>query len=178
MAERILIVPDTHWRMIPDYPGYEVTESGEVRSWLKSGPGSAGNYREEPIVKTAKPDKDGYLRVSIKVAPGKYRRIGVHRLVAKAFLPDTRFEGGLVLHNDGNPANNHVSNLRWGTQAENMADRGIHGTFTNAHSPETIKEIRRLYKMGFEQREIARVFKTSQSYIHDVVNYKRRKDVK
>jgi hypothetical protein len=47
--------------------------------------------------------------------------------VALAFLapqPGTR----VVRHLDGDPANNHVSNLAWGTQSENMKDTLQHGT--------------------------------------------------
>lgn len=31
--------------------------------------------------------------------------------------------------------------------------------------------------MGFHQREIARVFKTTQAYVHNVVTRKQRQDV-
>ena len=31
-------------------------------------------------------------------------------------------------HNDGNPANNHLNNLRWDTHTGNMADTKTHGT--------------------------------------------------
>lgn len=176
MIKNILVIPDTQeWRVIPEYPGYEVTKTGQVRSWLRPGPNP--ELADEPQLKSARPDKDGYLRVSIKVAEGKYRRIGVHRLVALAWHPETHFEGAWALHNDGDKLNNHADNIRWGTPAENSSDRGIHGTFTNPSSPERIKEIRRLYSMGFKQSEIARVFKTSQAYVCDVVNYVRRKDV-
>lgn len=47
----------------------------------------------------------------------------VHRLVAETFLSDSWFPGALVLHGDDIRTNNHVSNLRWGTQSENMEDR-------------------------------------------------------
>jgi len=44
-------------------------------------------------------------------------------------------------------------------------------------SAEEISEMKRLYEMGFYQREIARVFKTSQSYVHSVISRKQRRDV-
>ena len=43
----------------------------------------------------------------------------VHRLVAKAWLASTWFEGAEVNHRDGNKRNNHISNLEWVTRQEN-----------------------------------------------------------
>ena len=34
-------------------------------------------------------------------------------------------------HLDGNPSNNCLMNLKWGTVEENTSDRGRHGNFTN-----------------------------------------------
>ncbi|WP_248099523.1 HNH endonuclease signature motif containing protein [Corynebacterium kefirresidentii] len=51
----------------------------------------------------------------------------VHRLVMAAFVgpcPD----GMEVCHNDGNPANNYVGNLRYDTHQANYADMFIHNT--------------------------------------------------
>ena len=41
----------------------------------------------------------------------------IHRLVAQAFLPNEKEQ---VNHKDGNKLNNHVDNLQWVTQSENM----------------------------------------------------------
>ncbi|UJB43592.1 HNH endonuclease [Streptomyces sp. A1-5] len=37
-------------------------------------------------------------------------------------------EGTQVAHSDGDPLNNKLSNLRWATAKENMADQFRHGT--------------------------------------------------
>lgn len=56
----------------------------------------------------------GYLAVDLPSGKSK----GIHRLVAKAFLPKP--EGAEVInHKDCNVANNHVTNLEWVTQKEN-----------------------------------------------------------
>jgi hypothetical protein len=39
--------------------------------------------------------------------------------------PTTKHE---VRHLDGNPGNNALSNLCWGTHTENMQDKSLHGT--------------------------------------------------
>ncbi len=51
----------------------------------------------------------------------------VHRLVCMAFHGMPTHPSLQVRHLDGNPANNRPSNLRWGTQEENWADREAHG---------------------------------------------------
>lgn len=51
----------------------------------------------------------------------------VHRLVATAFLGAEPFHGAVVRHLDGNPANNAVINLAWGSVSENNRDTVRHG---------------------------------------------------
>lgn len=63
--------------------------------------------------------------------------MAVHRLVMAAFVgpcPD----GIEVCHNNGNPADNRLSNLRYGTHSENQLDQVKHKThyFANkTHCP-------------------------------------------
>ena len=101
------------WHAISFAPGYEVSSAGRVR-----------NARTGHILKPWYAGA-GYLYVNLWSSRIK---IGIHRLVAFAFLggpPTPRHE---VAHNDGNPENNAVSNLRWATHAENQADMRKHGT--------------------------------------------------
>jgi hypothetical protein len=58
---------------------------------------------------------------------GRSAQIRVHVLVLETFV-EPRPEGLVCRHLDGNPLNNHVGNLRWGTLEENYADRRLHGT--------------------------------------------------
>jgi hypothetical protein len=60
---------------------------------------------------------EGYLFVEVRG-----RRRAIHQLVLEAFV-GPRPPGMEGCHNDDNPANNHISNLRWDTHAENMRDR-------------------------------------------------------
>lgn len=178
MTETIVVIPDTHsdevWKAVPGSPGYEISNKGQLRSYLKTGAGRG--FNDEPRIRIPSSDKDGYLRVQLR-GPGGPRNVTIHRLVAEAFLADSEFEGAIVLHGDGDPWNNTVENLRWGTYAENTSDRVLHGTLGLTRTPAEILEMKRLYEMGFYQREIARVFKTSQSYVHEILTGKKRKDV-
>jgi len=48
----------------------------------------------------------------------------VHQLVAEAFYGPPPFPGAVVMHIDENAVNNRASNLKWGTQKENMNAEG------------------------------------------------------
>jgi len=51
----------------------------------------------------------------------------VHRLICMAFHGTPQTKTLQVRHLDGNPSNNTPENLAWGTQAQNWADRKLHG---------------------------------------------------
>lgn len=68
-------------------------------------------------------------------AYGKTRK--VHVAVLEAFV-GPRPEGMQALHNNGDPSDNTVENLRWGTASDNMKDKSLHGNnhFANrTHCP-------------------------------------------
>jgi hypothetical protein len=69
--------------------------------------------------KKRKPDCDprGYCRVSIS-KNGISKRYKVHRLVAELYVENPQ-QKEFVNHIDGNPSNNHFSNLEWVTAQEN-----------------------------------------------------------
>lgn len=162
------------WRTVVGWDGYEVSNLGNLRSYRKRGP--TKSLDEHPHLITPSMDRDGYMRVQLSNSRRDRQRRGVHQFVAETFLAETWFPRAIVLHNNGKPADNRVENLRWGTHADNTRDRERHGTLYT-RTPEDITEMRRLYQMGFHQDEIARVFRTSPSYIQKVVTYKKRKDV-
>lgn len=103
------------WKPIDGYPKYEVSDTGRVRSfWFTRG-------TTEPRILRPAADPKGYLHVRLSNDEGA-RTFKVHPLVARAFL-GPRPQGLQVRHLDGNNQNNRVSNLAYGTQLENMADR-------------------------------------------------------
>ncbi len=61
-----------------------------------------------------KPNSQGYMYVTINK-----KRVRVHRLVAKAFVPNP-YNKPDVNHIDGNKQNNHYTNLEWVTKKENQ----------------------------------------------------------
>jgi hypothetical protein len=55
----------------------------------------------------------------------KGRNYKIHRLICEAFHGAPPFDGAVVIHLDENSLNNKVSNLRWGTQKENLNAPGF-----------------------------------------------------
>ena len=77
---------------------------------------SRGRYRDcRGVVRTPRPVRSGY--VSICIAS---RLRVIHRVIAEAFhLPGRTAERDEINHIDGNPSNNHLSNLEWVSRGEN-----------------------------------------------------------
>lgn len=88
--------------------GYRVTEEGVVNGPNKKDIGYFS--------------KSGYRIINVKVH-GKNKNFRAHRLQAYQKYGDKIYEPGTVVrHLDGNPANNHVSNIGIGTHSQNMMD--------------------------------------------------------
>ena len=113
------------WKPIPGWEGsYEVSDHGRVRSVdriVTTRTGIRKRYHGRVLALTA--DRSGHLAVSL----GRAKDKAVHRLVLEAFVGPCP-EGQECCHNDGDPTNNNLSNLRWGSPTENAFDRVRHGT--------------------------------------------------
>ncbi len=102
------------WRDVAGWPDYLVSDTGLVKS-LKWG--------KERILRPGS-DK-GYLKVAL-CANGEQRTCSIHKLVMEAFVgpcPD----GLEVCHNNGDPSDNRLENLRYDTKSANQYDRVRHG---------------------------------------------------
>ena len=104
------------WKDIKGYEGlYQVSNLGNVRSMdriTRDGRKIKG--------KNIKPHTNGnsrYLRAAL-CNNGKIKYENLHRLVAKAFIPNPQNKPE-VNHKDENPSNNFIDNLEWMTSKEN-----------------------------------------------------------
>lgn len=101
------------WKNIEEFSGYQVSNTGKVRSFVNNRHGVC----EESHLLSPVYNKRGYPTVCL----GRHNRRLVSRLVATAFIPNPT-DLPVVRHKDDNPRNNHVDNLIWGTQTDNMQD--------------------------------------------------------
>ena len=120
----------TEFKPIPGFEGsYEVNGLGAVWSIprtshrRKVGPRPAGGQFMTPAL-----DKNGYQVVYLRAqGDARAKPRFVHQLVAEAFF-GPRPDGLVTCHNNGARTDNRASNLRYDTQAGNMADMVKHGT--------------------------------------------------
>ena len=112
------------WKLIEDYPNYEVSNMGRVRSsdrMVTVERKGKKNYKLKIYGKILKPTihNNGYKAVGL-YNNGKTKQICVHRLVAKYFV-DNPNNYSQVDHIDGNKLNNQYNNLEWVTLEENVS---------------------------------------------------------
>lgn len=120
------------WKSIPGYQGiYEVSDHGQVRSLDRIVVMRNGRRRPTPGV-VLRPEKRGgspgreYQSVSLS-KNGRVAQSHVHVLVLSTFVPQPSPEL-LVCHDNGNPTDNRLTNLYWGTRQDNGEDMKRHGT--------------------------------------------------
>lgn len=100
------------WKDIKEYEGlYQISNLGNLIC-IKN------NHIKPIIVKPIKSQR--YLRVNLW-KNGEYKTFSIHKLVAKAFLPNPN-NFPVVNHKDGNKLNNKANNLEWCTQSHNVKE--------------------------------------------------------
>lgn len=168
------------WHIIPGMEGYyEITKSGRIRSInrLINVTRNGVTFIQRIPGKLLKqvPDENGYLHVNLSKC-GKTKGHSIHNLVLLTFVGPCP-PGMECRHLDGNPANNNLENLCWGTKKQNGEDRVRHGRTARGTNNGASKlterrviRIRRLYSTGrFSQRRLARRFGINQTSIRDVI---------
>lgn len=156
--------------LMREHPDYGVTETGEVWSFKRHPP---------QMLKLQKMKRGGYLKVELCTG-GSQKTCRVDHLVLKAHVGDKPEGANASCHWDGNPTNNHVDNLYWGTDSENQIDRLRHGTHNTVKlTPAIVREIRNTYATGqYTQTALAAEYGLRQDHVSDVVRRVSWKHVK
>lgn len=94
------------WKKIDGFPNYSVSTEGFIRDDKRN------------IIKKPRITNDGYEYTDL-YKDGKRYRHRIHRVVAKAFIPNPDNKED-VNHIDGCKCNNCLKNLEWATRSENM----------------------------------------------------------
>lgn len=106
------------WKPIPGYEDrYEVSSYGKV---LRVPRSDYRGYRFSGRIKKHQINRSGHHYV-VLFRDGQAKHMYVHRLVLMAFVGQP-MAGQEACHNDGNPDNNYVGNLRWDSSQMNSRD--------------------------------------------------------
>lgn len=164
------------FKIIPWAPSYFVSDFGRIIGMTLCQSGTILNPSSLP--------KSGYLMVKIVESDGVTRHNYIHRIVLRVFRgePPNGMEGA---HNDGDPGNNRLNNLRWDTHSRNDADKDIHGTrpigSKHANSKineETAEKIKSLLSSGKSQVDISRGLGVHISCIANIAQGKAWRHIK
>jgi hypothetical protein len=146
------------WRGVPGLEGaFRVSNMGRVLSL-------PGPYRRAGL-KSLDTSSSRQVFVNLR-AGGRGGRFIVGRLVLAAFVGLCP-PGMECCHEDGNPYNNRLSNLRWATHKENGEDMRHHG---RCRKPRVLKEgdveemVRRC-AAGETLRSVAEYFRVTPGYV-------------
>jgi len=181
MAENQIITSEEIWKPIPGFPGYDVSDHGNVRSYYRRS--YLGWVLANTPQRILRPSiNGGYFQVNLWDDGQKHHYL-IHQLVLMVFVgpcpPDYESR-----HLDGNRAKNYLSNLEWGTRVENMADKIEHGThqkgINNGRvvlSEEQVKQIRELYPQGHTLKKLGKMFGVNFSTIAAIVKRRNWKHI-
>ena len=166
------------WRDIKDYEGYyQVSNFGRVRSF----------HHRVPHILTPRVAFN-YLKVPLCRGKNDEKVFFVHILVAKTFIPNPENKK-IVNHKDGNKTNNHVENLEWVTQSENLKHAyqiGLVKPLRGTESPKSklteddVRYIRKFYRAHdrkFGAIALAKKFGVSKYTIYNIITGKTYKNI-
>lgn len=108
------------WKQVYNYPGYLVSDTGEVKSTKYWGQFRRQNNNGVLVQRTY---KSGYKYVNL-YKEGHMYSVKVHRLVAQAFIPNPN-NLPQVNHIDEDKGNNCVTNLEWITPRDNLVHNNL-----------------------------------------------------
>ena len=142
------------FKPIPTLPLYEINEDGVVRN------------KETLHIK--KPNLClNYPRYSFWV-DGKSTPIALHILLMTTFVGPSN--GQVVRHLDGDPTNNCLSNLAYGSYTDNQLDTVAHGRTNQKMTIRKVKVLRGLADCGFTRKRLMKIFNLGYSSVCRIIN--------
>jgi hypothetical protein len=115
---------EVKYRTIEEFPGYRFGSDGSIWTCM-SGGRQNGRWRLRKTTQNHKKWKHRFCILKQVGGRKKVHQVGHWILLAFA---GPRPVGCECLHGDGDPLNNDISNLRWGTHKDNAEDSKRHGT--------------------------------------------------
>ena len=157
------------WKDIPNYPGYQASNTGHIRTHNKVSSSRRCEERHwKDRVLKEKVDKYANHRVELWNKDG-HKTWLVHRLVAIAFLGFPQEDENTVNHKDGNRHNNDISNLEWLSRAENIR-HAFENNLTPTQKPVVLRNTETGEITNYRSRaECGRRLGKSHSYVSNAI---------
>lgn len=150
------------WKAVVGFEGlYEVSDWGRVRSIdrvrhvvrrLSDGREVHSNRHLRGVMLKPGTVESGHQLVVL----GKGNSRLVHSLVLTAFV-GPRPAGSDSCHEDGDPANNNLLNLRWGTRSDNVRDMLSHGRTRSGLCTDDVARMKSMFST-MSNSQIADIF--------------------
>mgnify|MGYP002521757405 CR=1 FL=1 len=160
------------WKDIPGYEGrYQASTEGQIRS-IDHFVNGKNPYTGAPfkrlvrgrVLRPGQFCKNGHMSVVLchgaKGSP-------VHQLIMLTFVGPTP-EGQEIRHKNGNPKDNRLCNLEFGTRTENILDVYYQGKRWRKLNIKEVREIRNSLSLGVSGAELARQYDVSQNCISKI----------
>jgi hypothetical protein len=161
-----VLLSNEQWKPIKDFPDYEVSDLGRVKSYKHS--------KEGRILSPRSDGRGGYKKVTLFKNGMKIQK-KIHILVLEAFI-GPKPTGWETSHKNDKPDDNRLSNLEWVTPSKNqkLNFQVFNNTLTAKHR-EKIPTIFELAKAGLSQREIGRRLEIDYSHVSRILRGERWK---
>ncbi len=165
--------PEVEVKEVAGFPGYFIGKDGSPWSYgKKNTKGWWKRLKPQPRSKKVR-----HLVVTLWCREERKHCFRyVHRLVLEAFVGPCP-EGMQCRHDNGNPHDNRLENLQWGTPLDNMKDKIRHGTMPRGSThwktkitEQDVLEIRRLCAEGRSQSSVSRMYGVSPGAIFNIVH--------
>jgi len=149
---------EEQWKQVKKFPNYCVSSLGNIK-------GTSGK-KFKLLTRGG-----GYLYKDF-YEQGHKKRISIHRLVAKLFIPNPENKPD-VNHKNGIKTDNRAENLEWVTKSENM----IHAVILGLHNHTKLFDKTEVYVIKeaisiFSIRKVAGYFKVHVATISEIKNNK------
>ena len=182
---------EVEYRPIEGYPGYRVGNDGTVWTcWKRRGGRSPdGSYSGVVVLSDRWKQLKQGRRGGNKAGSVDLRKDGrtihrfVHQLVLEAFIGPCPV-GMVARHGPHGKYNNHLYNLSWGTQKENIADKERDGTriygivHHNAKmDPDKVRSARQQYAEGVSILSLSFKFGIAKTTMRSILKRETWKEV-
>lgn len=160
--------PHVNYKLVRDTELYRVGDDGSLWSRATRGGRRIPSDVWKRIV--GSPLARGHIQVTLGG-----RRDLLHRIVLETFVGPCP-PGMECRHLDGDPSNNRLSNLAWGTRLENSSDTVRHGRSMRGHkhhrvklSEDIVRSIMSASLSGMTRKDIVATFGVNYANVHAIL---------